>query len=240
MKYIYKGVQEVACEQPLPQLPPLRNFKFWKMKIVEGENAWTSDNGNIYLCKVIKATSSGKLRRFFIHFLGWKARFDCWTDEQSLAHEKDDAGKERLKKSITAAPPPPIKEKRKRISLDTKDSTVEGEDSADCVASSSMLSSSSVTNKVTNLSGEDQLAAKKRRKALAEQDLIDEYSGIDGEYVVRVPLPLNVKKHLVDEWSLVTGTGKRLISLPRAVSIASIFEEFLDEKERKSTPEVVS
>lgn len=210
------------------------------MKIVEGENAWTSDNGKIYLCKVLKATSTGKLRRFFIHFQGWKARYDCWTDEQSLAHEKDEAGKERLKKSITSAPPPPIKEKRKRISLTTKDSTIDEEDIADCVASSVTLSSTSVTNKVSSLSVEDQLAAKKRRRALAEQDLIDEYSGIDGEYIVRVPMPLNVKKHLVDEWSLVTGTGKRLISLPRAFTVTSIFEEFLDEKEKKSTPEIVS
>lgn len=210
------------------------------MKIVEGENAWTSDNGNIYLCKVLKATSTGKLRRFFIHFQGWKARYDCWTDEQSLAHEKDEAGKERLKKSIISAPPPPIKEKRKRVSLTTKDSTIDEEDTADCVASSAILSSSSVTNKASSLSVEDQLAAKKRRRVLAEQDLIDEYSGIDGEYVVRVPMPLNVKKHLVDEWSLVTGTGKRLISLPRAFTVTSIFEEFLDEKEKKSTPQIVS
>jgi hypothetical protein len=212
------------------------------MKIVEGENAWTSDNGNIYLCKVLKATSAGKLRRFFIHFQGWKARYDCWTDEQSLAHEKDEAGKERLKKSIVSAPPPPpiIKEKRKRTSLSTKDSTIDEVDTTDCVASSVILSSSSVTKKVSSLSVEDQLAAKKRRRALAEQDLIDEYSGIDGEYVVRVPMPLNVKKHLVDEWSLVTGTGKRLISLPRAFTVTSIFEEFLDEKEKKSTPEIVS
>ena len=56
---------------------------------------------------------------------------------------------------------------------------------------------------------------------------------------MKIPVPLNIKKHLVDEWSLVAGNGKRLLSLPRAITVEQIIEEFLDEKEKKNTPETV-
>ena len=203
------------------------------VKVTEGENAWITDNGSIYLCKVVKATGNGKVRKFFIHFVGWAAKYDCWTDEHALAHENDAVGKERLLKSITATGPPPVKVRKnskQTIAEDLPKDVAEVEDLP--------ASSSTHTNRKL-LTEEGQLAAKKRRKALAEQDLIDEYSGIDGEYVVKIPVPLNLKKHLVDEWSLITATGKRLVSLPRKITVKNIFEEYLDEKERKCTAEMV-
>lgn len=202
------------------------------LKVTEGENAWITDNGNIYLCKVLKATTNGKVRKFFIHFMGWAVKYDCWADEHTLAHQNDAVGKERLLKSITATGPPPAKERKnnkRAVAEDVPKDSAEVED---------LPPSSTHTNRKI-LTEEGQIAAKKRRKALAEQDLIDEYSGIDSEYVVRIPVPLVLKSHLVDEWSLITATGKRLVSLPRKNTVKKIFEEYLDEKEKKCTAEMV-
>jgi MRG/RNA binding activity-knot of a chromodomain len=207
------------------------------VKVVEGENAWVIDNGIVYLCKVIKAVGAGKMRKFFIHYQGWAPKYDMWTDEQNLVHEKDAGGKERLTKSISSNPPTKAKEGKKKVSQVSKPVV----DEVEAAAEEPSTSSSSTLNvsKRKILTDEGQIAAKKRRRALAEQDLIDEYSGIDGEYIVKIPVPLNIKKHLVDEWSLIAGNGKRLLSLPRAITVEQIIEEFLDEKEKKNTPETV-
>jgi MRG/RNA binding activity-knot of a chromodomain len=206
------------------------------VKVVEGENAWVIDNGIVYLCKVIKSIGTGKMRKFFIHYQGWKPKYDIWTDEQNLVHEKDAIGKERLMKSISLNPSTKVKEVKQKVSQVSKPITDEVEAVAEEPTTSS--SSSNVSRRKI-LTDEGQIAAKKRRRALAEQDLIDEYSGIDGDYVMKIPVPLNIKKHLVDEWSLVAGNGKRLLSLPRAITVEQIIEEFLDEKEKKNTPETV-
>lgn len=207
------------------------------VKVVEGENAYVIDNGIVYLCKVIKGIGAGKMRKFFVHFQGWAPKFDIWTDEQNLVHEKDTSGKERLMKSISSNPLTKAKEGKRTVPRVSKPTVDEVEAAAEEPSTSS--SSSLNVSKRKILTDEGQIAAKKRRRALAEQDLIDEFSGIDGDYCPKIPVPLNIKKHLVDEWSLIAGNGKRLLSLPRAITVEQIIEEFLDEKERKNTPETV-
>ena len=127
------------------------------VKVVEGENAWVTDNGNIYLCKVIKATGVGKMRKFFIHFYGWKATFDCWTDEQNLAHEKDESGKERLKISISSNPSTKVKEVKKKVSQVNKPTA----DEVDVTEEPSSSSSTTINvSKKKILTDEGQIAAK--------------------------------------------------------------------------------
>lgn len=73
-------------------------------------------------------------------------------------------------------------------------------------------------------------ATSKNRKKLALHDLTDEK---EDDFASRVSLPLSLKRHLVDEWGLVTGDDRRLISLPRPVTAAMLVGEFLEHKEKK-------
>ena len=101
-------------------------------------------------------------------------------------------------------------------------------------------SPSALSSKRKIISDEDMMIAKKRRRELAEKDLIDEHCGLDGEYMGKILIPLNIKKHLVDEWNLIAGIEKRLVRLPRPIPATDIFNEFLDEKKSKLNSDVVS
>ena len=51
------------------------------------------------------------------------------------------------------------------------------------------------------ISEEEHIIAKKRKKALALQDLTKD---IENDRNTKVPLPLPLKQHMVDEWGLIT------------------------------------
>ena len=216
-------------------------------KFAQGELVWAADNGNLYLSKIIKATNTGKLSKYFIHFQGWRAKYDVWADEHNLVAENDTAGKKKLSDSLHGIVKPKGAKKKDKDAngeVAVADSSVEGaEDNLGRAAKRASLPSSAVTAPVLKrkniVTDEEQIAAKKRRRELADQDLIDEYCGLDGEYFGKIQIPLNIKKHLVDEWSVITGTGKRLLTLPRPATVSDIIEEFLDEKEKKNTPDAV-
>ena len=71
---------------------------------------------------------------------------------------------------------------------------------------------------------------KRNRAVLATSDLADEDEE-DRELLSKLALPYNVKRHLVDEWNLVTTEPKRLIFLPSLYS-QKIFAEYIVQRER--------
>lgn len=79
--------------------------------------------------------------------------------------------------------------------------------------------------------GEPVENAKKRRKGLLLTDLVDED---DTLFSSKVQLPFDLKRHAVDEWSLITkdSNTQRLLSLPKKanVNVRAIFKAFLDQK----------
>ena len=208
------------------------------VKFAEGDLVWAADNGNLYLSKIIKATEVGKLRKYFIHFQGWNEKFDVWADEYNLVAQKDEAGKKKLFDSLQGIAIP-IKEKKNSIKNESdriEPTEVHVPDISN--GGRTLMFSSTVKRKI--LSDEDMNLAKKRRRELAEKDLIDEHCGLDGIYFGKILIPLNIKKHLVDEWNLITGLEKRLLRLPRTTTVSDIFDEFLDEKKGKTTLDLVS
>ena len=208
------------------------------VKFSEGDLVWAADNGNLYLSKIIKATEVGKLRKYFIHFQGWNEKFDVWADEYNLVAQKDEAGKKKLFDSLQGIAKP-TKEKKNSIKNESERIEHDEVHVPDILKRGrTLMSSSSVQRKI--LSDEDMNLAKKRRRELAEKDLIDEHCGLDGIYFGKILIPLNIKKHLVDEWNLITGLEKRLLRLPRTITVSDIFDEFLDEKKGKATLDVVS
>ena len=73
---------------------------------------------------------------------------------------------------------------------------------------------------------------KRNRAVLAQSDLVDEDEE-DRELLSKLALPYNLKRHLVDEWNLVTTEPKRLIYLPRTHTVEMIFAEYIAFKRKE-------
>ena len=80
------------------------------------------------------------------------------------------------------------------------------------------------------ISAEELLKTNKERKKLAQHDLTDENCD---DFTHKLTLPLVLKQFLVDEWGLITGDSKRLISLPRTITATMLVNEYLEHMESK-------
>ena len=80
------------------------------------------------------------------------------------------------------------------------------------------------------ISPEELLKINKERKKLAHHDLTDENCD---DFTHKLTLPLVLKQFLVDEWGLITGDSKRLITLPRTITATMLVNEYLEHMESK-------
>jgi hypothetical protein len=72
-------------------------------------------------------------------------------------------------------------------------------------------------------------ADRKEKRQLAEAELTVEN---DGSFDEKIPLHASLKKHLVDDWTLITKVPQRLVSLPKPAhaTVSSIITEFIASK----------
>ena len=73
----------------------------------------------------------------------------------------------------------------------------------------------------------------KQRKMIAASDMFDMEDDGDIDPHTRIPIPIGLKKHLVDEWGLITQDPKKLIQLPRPINAQTVVKEYLDQKLNK-------
>ena len=75
-------------------------------------------------------------------------------------------------------------------------------------------------------------ADRKEKRQLADAELTIEN---DGSYDGKISLHTSLKKHLVDDWTLVTKVPQRLVSLPKPAhaTVSSIIAEFIASKSSK-------
>ena len=77
----------------------------------------------------------------------------------------------------------------------------------------------------------DSEALRRQKRRLFQMDLVDED---DDHYVSKIPIPGNLKKHLTDEWRMVTpqDSSARLVMLPKKSdhTVESIIKAFLTQK----------
>jgi hypothetical protein len=78
---------------------------------------------------------------------------------------------------------------------------------------------------------EESLEFRRRKKHLLQTDMCDEEH--DVVPVLKLLMPLTLKKQMIDEWKMVTGSPGRLLSLPRELTVNNVIEEFLKHKESK-------
>ncbi len=210
------------------------------MKFKFQDNVMAVDNGKLYKAKVLKSQNIGSNCKYFIHFQGWAKKFDVWIDEQLLAHVDDLV---RIA-SLTENPSGTTANKTSKSKKGSKEVVSEplpdkSENDSNDVEVEIAYEARPIKRKVENLDQAASDALKKQRKILHQSDLVDNE---DDEYYRKVAIPLNLKKQLVDEYGLITNEPKRLLRLPRAVTVVQVMEDFLEEKigskQEKSKEEV--
>ena len=78
---------------------------------------------------------------------------------------------------------------------------------------------------------EESQETKRRKKQLLQTDMFDEDDNVTS--VLKLQIPLTLKKHMVDEWKLVTKAPFRVLSLPRSFTVNGVISEFLLYKQGK-------
>lgn len=226
------------------------------MKFKEGEAIFAFDNGNIYEAKILKSQSAGSICKYFIHFQGWDRKYDIWIDETLIAKKNAAADLERLKAQTNVII---IKQKKGNLS---STSSILSTALPSVTMPNESLESESIENKLSQEDAKlvahdkrkrkggaeygvnvpvgkrrliiDEKEIKKYRKSIAASDMIDLNDEDDGLSVEsKLQIPFSLKKHLVDEWSLITQDPKRLLLLPRNISVETIILEFLEFKRKK-------
>jgi mortality factor 4-like protein 1 len=230
-----------------------------------GDIVFALDKGSLYEAKILKAQVFGSKVAYFIHFQGWARKFDTWIDganccmkgdeknrQRLLGMEapKDDKGKNKGKKARSKKG-----DSMNKDSSDAPKSPAAGQAPGEGEAANSAADDDTSLTKVEKTEENtdekplsfvhqnkrksedariaDLREATKRNRKLAEQDLMIDID--DGAYTVRIEIPLPLKRHLVDEWGLITKEPKRLMKLPKKenLTVKSIMTAYMNDKRGK-------
>lgn len=130
--------------------------------------------------------------------------------DENLVFKNDLAGAEKLKES---------KKSSKKFTMDV------------AVTATSASEGSSTLRGKKKRAQEESLESKQRKKRLLQTDMFDEEE--NNTSVLKLQIPLTLKKHLVDEWKIVTKPPFRMLSLPRSFTVTDVISEFLLYKQGK-------
>lgn len=207
----------------------------------------------------MRKVSIGSNFKYFIHYLKWKRKFDCWIDESLIAHKDDEEKLDQLQSLFNSNKGKPTSSITNTTALAKHDSdanNLEGVGTRDlskrlldkssnnlsspAVDNDGPVDSNSSTRKRTaesnagdNSNAVDSAAMRKHRKHLLSLELIDE-DDLPNAY--RIDIPNLLKKQLVDEYSMIiTQSPSRLLRLPKAdhANVKSVLSDYLDEKRCK-------
>lgn len=222
-------------------------------KFEQHETVMALDQNNIYEAKILKVQVLDGVAKYFIHYNGWAKKYDCWMEENHLAKLKNEKELAKLKelaeqflkigsKNVTQAQEefisslqkkePGVKGKRK-----ASEALSNASNEADEIQESSVPESKNVVSKEDRkrrrkTDEQKHLEVIKKRKDLLRSDLIDEE---DPEISSKMPIPLALKRFLVEDWKAVTKNPQKLIDLPMKphLTVEAAIDAFL-EKNAKS------
>jgi mortality factor 4-like protein 1 len=171
----------------------------------------------------------------FVHFRGWNRKYDSWYLCSDLAYKDDVEACMALHARLgdpTVSTKFTAKKSGGNENADATDEMdLEEEDGRP--SSSSSRGTKKKRQRIEDQHMKEKLNELKRnRGVLAQSDLTDE-GDEDRKLLSKLALPYAVKRHLVDEWSLITAEPKRLIALPRKYTVDRIFAEYMAFKAKK-------
>ena len=220
------------------------------------------DNHAWHLSKIVNHAEHGGQRWYFVHFLGWARKWDRWETEENVKvyDEKDDSvqvlngntlmgGKDKGKANTGATKATKASDIDGKI-MKNGDSSTEGVNNLSSMSRRSDSTTAGGDNKKRSAAeidavkeGEDPKEIQaKRIKYLVElrdNDLEDDEEDV-GRPSLNLRMPLTLKKHMLDEWELITTKREgdaRLLKLPRPLSVAQILKDFVQSKQAKADTE---
>jgi len=196
----------------------------------EDEIVMAEDKGNIYVAKIVKFSQTGDSFQYFIHYQGWARKYDVWVQADQICKSDDEDAKIKLQLySQSKNPKLPTKEKVSRTKQNSANSSFDN--FADLMDDDTAKPSN---KRKSNAELEEEARELKRnRTMLSNSDLVQE-DDADMATAQRLEIPMNLKKHLLDEWSLISQQDpRRLVKLPRKVTAEMALRDFvatLDDK----------
>lgn len=206
-----------------------------------GDIVLAVDNNHLYEAKILRADFVGTWK-YFIHYQSWGRKYDCWVDEQLIAKKEDTAKQGRIiQGNIDAALAKNLTKKAKHAteakdevlekSPEVKAETFSTKSAQTVIVKAEEDQTSSLGKRKVVVENEEQERIRKNKRLLLQQDMVDED---DESFVVKLPIPFPLKKHLIDEHTLLTtqDTPARLLDLPKAKdhTVENIIKEFLSQK----------
>ena len=210
--------------------PKLQFFK-------EGDAVMAADvnftsGGTLYNAKIIRAHKVDVgVFKYLVHYTGWKRKFDVWMESSQLALVSDASAVQKLAAEQMALHQSQAKKSGKPIIEPSNEATLIHDTNE---VETRSRSSASVKPK----RGHDELLEEdrmiKRNKAVLSASDLTEEKEDDVLAMADIDLPMPLKKKLVNEWSLISEKDpKRLLRLPRPITVRQIFSEYVDFKKSK-------
>eukprot|EP01032_Pedospumella_encystans_P028110 gene28110-31754_t len=207
-----------------------------------GDIVLAVDNNHLYEAKILRADFVGSWK-YFIHYQSWGRKFDCWVDEQLIAKKEDTAKQARIVQgSLDAALAKTLTKKAKKAAAETKETGAESgvEIKTETISTRSVQAApvkeeedqtSSIGKRKVVVETAEQERIRKNKRLLHQMDLVDDD---DESFVAKLPIPYPLKKHLIDEHTLIASSDApaRLLDLPKAKeqTVGCIIKEFLNQK----------
>ena len=186
--------------------------------VMASDTQFTS-KGELYKARVVRAhlvDEADQKRRYLIHYTGWSRKYDIWVESNQLALEDDLEAVKRLGERQN--------QKKEAASAAKKDS--EGGRETRSSEEEPPLKKQNTALSMQEKVDEDKVI-KKNRILLANSDLQEETEE-SASALADMNIPMPIKRHLVDEWSLICEKDpKRLLKLPRQKHVTGIFADYL-------------
>jgi hypothetical protein len=218
----------------------LQSIRTMKLYCQVGDVVLALDKGIMYEAKVYRVQNAGGVTKYFIHYQGWHRKYDCWVDESAIAKKDDLAKRDKILAGTEGGAVKVAKKGKKG-----KDEPVPAESAATTAATEAKPTAPAAAVETPTPVSEDPKSSSKRkaevnielesqrrnRRRLLQMDLVDED---DEAYVAKLQIPLPLKKHLTDEWKVLTTNDvtAKLLQLPKSGehTVEKIVKAFLDQK----------
>jgi len=198
-----------------------------KAPFVEDETVMAEDKGNIYVAKIVKIAQleNSDAFQYFIHYQGWARKYDTWVQADQICKADDEDAKIKLQLYSVSKNPGLAKARKERVNKKSNslDSLLADDDEGE-----------QQPKRKSNAELEEEARELKRnRLMLSTSDLLQEDEA-DMATAQRLEIPMTLKKHLLDEWSLISQQDpRRLVKLPRKVTAERALQDFVESLEEK-------
>lgn len=214
-----------------------------------GEIVLSVDHNHLYEAKILRVDFVGSWK-YFIHYMAWQRKHDCWVDELQIAKKDDKARQERIVQgAVEDALVKKAPKKSKKAEVKVEESATPEIKDEEAAISTRYGKAVAVKEEVFEEEDDNKFAGKRKivetleqenlrkyRKKLVLMDMVDEE---DEGFVAKLPIPFALKKHMIEEHTLLTTADApaRLLELPKPKqeTAESIIKEFMDHKKKSET-----